>query len=179
MTFDFLAIKLDPDQKIYAWRNGHIVVPIANVVPLGEWNQIRISFGYDFQPGNSPGRGIVRILGGIGTSTESLAAIPFTTFPQTPSTSDKIRIGGPDSFLGEIAKLDIYNPGALSRCKKIFFLLVLTIILKASWSPTTCDIDLGFGNPPVCLWETCQTGEYYFKSTCQSALLYFLRSITY
>ena len=86
----------------------------------------------------------------------------------TFAASDKIRIGGSPSFVGELSSINIYAPGAYSSpgITKSFFSYFIFWI--ASCLPTDCPAALGFETPAFCLIKPCDAGYYHsFASRCE------------
>jgi len=110
-----MAITIDNDQQINVVIDGKSGIH-SSIIPLNEWTQIRVTFGYYFHGEINEGSTICQV--SVGKETQKLASSVITSPITKTIDHDEVRIGGPQSFLGEIALFDIYNPGAYSRVRK-------------------------------------------------------------
>ena len=119
-----MAIKIDSDWKIQV--NGVATQgPLFDqtVLELSKWLKVRDSLGF--------------ITESMLTVTELIAQVTIDGVSQdfqyinklnsqfTYANNDVVRIGGPSSFIGDIARFKVYYPGAYSNLSIIHKLFVI------------------------------------------------------
>ena len=113
-----MSIKITKDKQVkVSFREAEDVH--SEALTLDEWTLISVTFAYYRSPTGVFARSVCFV--SIGTLVERIAVnensmAASLKFDQPPY---KVRIGGPNSFIGAIAKIDFFSPGSIPRTRKI------------------------------------------------------------
>jgi hypothetical protein len=121
----------------------------TKILKLGEWNQVYIA--YLLTTGKFSAA-LVQINGG---SVDSFPSKTVTFSSTSFSTNDNILIGV--GFIGQLRRFQVYSPAAFE-------------LSSESCNPTTCDVNIGFSEPPTCIEAVCTNRYYTSFGTCESIL---------
>ena len=131
MASDIFSISLTSAGLITVrFGTGIRTTSAARALSAGTWSQVTVSF--ILQTIKASTNLLFIYINGVADIKEYGLTVGTITF--TPST-DVVRIGGPNSFLGSFKQLSIYSPGSLqvnSRnfyLKSFFVLYIFSLIL--------------------------------------------------
>ena len=109
-----MEIKVNSNQEIETLFFGVGGATHTQPLELSIWTKVRVTFGYY----------------NYGTTSETIRQISvgnnFEEFTNSHTTAtsisipldDNMQIGGPSSFIGDLARFEIYSPGAYSDSSK-------------------------------------------------------------
>jgi len=115
-TSDIFSISMASAGSITA-QIGTESVSTTTALFHGTWSFITVSFVVQNDASNQRSKIVIYINGALEAS-----GYDFNVGPLIFASTDIIRIGGPNSFLGSFKQLSIYSPGSLKINSRIFYL---------------------------------------------------------
>ena len=127
-----MTIKILPSRKIEVGFGGK-TPEHGNTLVLDKWTLVVATFSY--YKNQNFGSAICDLM--VGTTLKENAVWELLNLLNLPrfAVSDKMRIGGSPSFVGELSTINIYGPGALlpPGMDKKKFSIFLNRILPSYW----------------------------------------------
>ena len=119
-----MTLKISPTRRIRAEFEGQTRQHSDELV-LDEWTFVVAAFSYYKMPTLDSGRALCDLVVGTTMLENAISKDLYSSFP-TFEVSDKIKIGGSPSFVGELSAINIYagafiSPGINKIFLPIFF----------------------------------------------------------